>query len=268
MDKDDRREAMGGLAKGLRILLAFDADHASLTITEAAKIADTSPAAARRCLRTLEELGYLAAKDKRYVLRPKVLDLAAAFLNSLNVEALAGAHLAELAGATDDSASLAVLDGADIVYLARASARRFLRLEAHVGSRFPAYATSMGRVLLAALPIDRLDEYLATVELQRFTSHTVTDRRKLRKIIRQCQADGFSAIEDELDYGVVSLAVPVHGRGGHVVAALNSASHSRKIDKDKLTKERLALLRDVSAKISRELSLLPATAFSFDQFGR
>lgn len=253
---------MGGLAKGLGVILAFNAGHPSLTLSEVAEIAGLSPATARRCLLTLVELGFVGQQGRRFVLRPKVLDLARAYLDSLSVEDLTQGHLTDLATATGDSASLSVLDGTDIVYLARASARTLLRLEAHVGSRFPAYPTSMGRVLLAALPDDEVRARLAASDVRPLTRRTVTDRDALLDLVRRCRADGYAAVEDELDYGVVALAVPVLDGGGRVVAALNSSSHSRKIDKATLIDSRLALLRSCSDRITGELRRLPATALA------
>jgi IclR family pca regulon transcriptional regulator len=265
-DEEDRGDFIGGLAKGLRVLLAFDGDHPSLTLSEAAQLTGMSAASARRCLLTLQKLGYLTSHNRRFLLRPKVLDLSAAFLSSLNIEALTDRHLSELASETDDSAAMSVLDNTDIVYLARVSIRSMLRMEAHIGSRFPAFATSMGRVLLAALPDDKLELYLRDGEFRAFTNTTVTDRDELRRIILQCRKDDYAAIEDELAYGVVSLAVPVRDSKGRVIAALNSSSHLKKIDKKKLVRERLGLVRQASAQISEDLKRLPSTAISLAQF--
>ncbi len=139
-----RREVMGGLAKGLGVILAFTRDRATLTLSDIARITGMPAATARRCLITLEELGYITRRERQFVLRPKVLEFGAAYLESMNIEQLTKTHLEELARITGDSAALCVLDGAYTVYVARASVRTFIRLEAHVGSRFPAHATSTG----------------------------------------------------------------------------------------------------------------------------
>ncbi|WP_236025239.1 IclR family transcriptional regulator domain-containing protein [Arenibaculum pallidiluteum] len=263
--EEGRKEGMGGLAKGLQVILAFNAGHPNLTLSEVAEITGLAPATARRCLLTLQELGYVGVSGRRFFLRPRVLDLGSAFLESLNVEELTRAHLTELATATGDSASLSVLDGTEIVYLARASARTLVRLEAHVGSRFPAYATSMGRVLLAALPEERLRACLASSDLRPLTSRTVTDPEALAQIVARCRAEGYAAAEDELAYGVVALAVPVLDARGRVVAALNSSSHSKKIDLRTMVETRLALLREFSARISAELKRLPETPLALGE---
>ena len=142
---------MGGLAKGLAVIKAFSRDHSALTLSEIAAAARMPAATARRCLLTLEELGYVTRSGRAFLLRPKVLELGAAYLESMDIEHLTKTHLEELARVTGDSAALSVLDGNDIVYVARTSVRTLVRLEAHVGSRFPAHVTSMGRVLLAGV---------------------------------------------------------------------------------------------------------------------
>jgi IclR family pca regulon transcriptional regulator len=249
-----RREAMGGLAKGLAVIRAFTRECAALSLSEIAGITDMPAATTRRCLLTLEELGYVTRSGRDFLLRPKVLELGAAYLESMNIEQLTKTHLEELARKTGDSAALCVLDGAEIVYVARASIRTLMRLEAHVGSRFPAHATSTGRVLLSGLGPERLKQYFATASLEALTDRTVTDPAKLRQLIEDCQRTGYSAVEDELAYGVVALAVPVFDQNGRIVAALNSSSHSRRIAKNKLVRERFSMLQDISRQISSDLA--------------
>jgi IclR family pca regulon transcriptional regulator len=257
-----RREVMGGLAKGLDVIRAFTREHATLTLSEVAETAGLPAATARRCLHTLEDLGYVLRTGRSFVLRPKVLELGAAYLESMNIEALTRNHLEDLARRTGDSAALTVLDDTDIVYVARASVRTLLRLEAHVGSRLPAYATSMGRVLLAGLEPAHLTQYFARAKLTALTDRTVTDPARLRRLIDECRADGFSAVEDELAYGVVAVAVPVFDQAGTVVAALNSSGHSKRVSRAKLVRERLKMLQDVSRQISQELRGVPGLSLS------
>src|SRR5215470_1808952 len=154
-----RREAMGGLAKGIAVIGAFTREHAALSLSQIARAVQMPAATARRCLLTLEELGFVMRSGRLFLLRPKVLELGAAYLDSMNIETLTKTHLEDLASRTGDSAALSVLDGTDIVYVARASARTLMRLEAHVGARFPAHPTSMGRVLLAGLSPQGLARY-------------------------------------------------------------------------------------------------------------
>src|SRR6266403_1336207 len=211
-----RREAMGGLSKGLAVIRAFTREHAALTLSEIARGVAMPAATARRCLLTLEELGYVMRSGRGFLLRPKVLELGAAYLESMNIEQLTKTHLEELARNTGDSAALCVLDGTDIVYVARASVRTLIRLEAHVGSRFPAHATSTGRVLPAGLSAAGLETYFKTARLEALTDRTVVDPGRLRQLIDDCRRSGYAAVEDELAYGVVALGVPVfdHSRRG------------------------------------------------------
>jgi IclR family pca regulon transcriptional regulator len=253
---------MGGLAKGLEVIRAFTREHSGLTLSEIAAIARMPAATARRCLLTLEELGYVTRSGRAFLLRPKVLELGAAYLESMDIEHLTTTHLEELAQKTGDSAALCVLDGTDIVYVARASVRTLLRLEAHVGSRFPAHATSTGRVLLAGLSPERFERYLHTGKFAALTDRTVTDPARLRQIVEDCRRSGYSAVEDELAYGVVAVAVPVFDPNGRVVASLNSSSHSRRITKTRLVRERLAMLQRASREISAELARVPGLALS------
>jgi len=257
-----RREAMGGLAKGLRVIRAFSRDHAALSLSDIAAATGMPAATARRCLLTLEELGYVTRNGRQFVLRPKVLELGAAYLESMNIELVTKTHLEEMARSTGDSAALCVLDGSEIVYVARASIRTLLRLEAHVGSRFPAYATSTGRVLLAGLDAEHERSYFQSVKPKPLTSRTVTDPVKLRQLIQDCRRVGYSAVEDELAYGVVALAVPVFDRSARVVAALNTSSHSRRISKAKLVRERLSMLQQVSRQISATIASVPGLSLS------
>ena len=257
-----RREAMGGLAKGLSVIRAFGQDRPALSLSDIAAATQMPAATARRCLLTLEELGYVTRSGRQFVLRPKVLELGAAYLESINIELLTRTHLEELARNTGDSAALCVLDGTEIVYVARASIRTLMRLEAHVGSRFPAHATSTGRVLLAGSSAEHLHQYFGTAKLQALTDRTVTDPTKLRRLIEECRVSGYSAVEDELAYGVVALAVPVFDQSARVVAALNSSGHSRRISKAKLVRERFAMLQQVSREISADLAGVPGLSLS------
>ena len=244
------------------MIRAFARDHAALSLSEIARSAHIPAATARRCLLTLEELGYVTRSGREFLLRPKVLELGAAYLESMNIEQLTKNHLEELARNTSDSAALCVLDGTEIVYVARTSVRTLLRLEAHVGSRFPAHATSTGRVLLAGVSAERLKLYFDTAKFEALTERTVIEPVKLRSLIEDSRRNGYSVVEDELAYGVIALAVPVFDQRGRVVAALNSSSHSRRITRTKLVRDRLAMLQQVSRQISGDLATVPWLSLS------
>lgn len=253
---------MGGLAKGLAVLRAFSREAPALTLSQLAARTGLPPATARRCLHTFEEMGYVTRNGRQFLLRPKVLEIGAAYLESIDIDSLARNHLEEIAHASGDSAALSVLDGADIVYVARASARTLMRLEARIGTRFPAYATSMGRVLLAGLTPARLEEYFANNSFPALTDRTVTDPARLRRAIAEARRVGHALVEDELAYGVIALAVPVTDARGRTVAALNLSGHSRRTNRAALLRTHLPLLRDVAGRISRELDRVPGLAMS------
>jgi IclR family pca regulon transcriptional regulator len=257
-----RREQMGGLAKGLAVLRAFSRESPAMTLTQIARTTGLAAATARRCLHTFEELGYVMRNGRNFLLRPKVLELGAAYLESMDIETLTHKHLEEMARETGDSAALSVLDGTEIVYVARASVRTLVRLEAHVGSHFPAFATSMGRVLLAGLGPERLAWYFANARFTPMTDRTVVEPARLTKLIAECRRAGFAVVEDELAYGVIAAAVPVVDAAGRVVAALNSSSHSKKTTRTALLRARLPMLKEISTRISRELAHVPGLALS------
>lgn len=257
-----RREVMGGLAKGLEVLRTFSRTRPHMTLSEIAARAGLPAATARRCLNTLEELGYVTRRGRQFLLRPRVLEIGAVYLESMDIDALTRNHLEEVASETGDSAALSVLSGTQIIYVARASVRMQIRMEAHVGSHFPAHATSMGRVLLAGLSAESLAHYFSQAKLERLTDKTVTDRAELERLIAETRRNGYSVVEEELAMGVVALAVPVHDSTGRVVAALNSSSHSRQTTAAALIAGRLATLQRISKAISGELANIPGLSLS------
>ena len=253
---EPRKESMGGLAKGLEVLVAFGREAPELTLSEIAEMTGLPPATARRCLLTLQDLGYVGQNKRLFFLTPKVLELSAAFLEALDIERIVLPHLTALANETGDAAAFTVLQGRDILYLARASARMLMRLEAHVGSRFPAFCTANGRVLLAGRPDTQIDAYLDG-PLPALTELTVTDPARLKAEILAVRDQGYAVVEDELAYGVVSLSVPLVDATGKVVAALNSSGHSKRIDKAHMVAERLETVRRYGDAISTELRHVP-----------
>lgn len=209
------------LARGLDVVTAFDARHPRMTLSDVARRTGLTRATARRFLLTLEELGYVRTDGRLFELTPKVLQLGYSYLSSLSLPALAGPHLETLSARVEESTSASVLDGSDIVYVARVSTHRIMTVAIAVGTRFPAHATSMGRVLLAGLPPERLAEYLATARLERLTEHTTVDRAALEADLVRVRAQGWSVVDQELELGLRSVAAPVTDGSGRVVAAVN-----------------------------------------------
>ena len=204
------------------------------------------------------------------MLCPKVLDLAYCYLDSMNADEAPQPYLREMVQRTGDSSSVTVLEGNDIVYIANASVRRLLRLGAGVGSRFPAYPTAMGRVLLAHLPTQQVAAYFAAERFEKITQFTETDPEKLKKSLDKTRSDGYAVVEDELEVGLVSLAVPLRDSAGNVFAAMNCSSVARRTNSKEMLRTRLDLLREFAGQVSSALRRFPALAHSVasDQAGR
>jgi IclR family transcriptional regulator, pca regulon regulatory protein len=214
------------LERGLAVIRAFDADHRDLTLSEVARATGLTRAAARRFLLTLVELGYVYFDGSRFSLRPRVLELGFAYLSSLSLPEVAQPHMEELVAEINESSSISVLDDTDIVYVARVPTRRIMSITLAVGTRLPAYATSMGRVLLAALPDAELEERLARIEVRPLTKRTVKDRDALRRTLDVVRRQGYAVVDQELEEGLRSGAVPIRDASGAVVAALNVSVHA------------------------------------------
>lgn len=242
---------MTSLARGLAVLRQFE-QHQTLTASQAATHTGLSRAAARRCLHTLEQLGYVAAAEGgSWRLLPALLPLARAFLRTTLADA-AQPLLVELRDKLGESCSVGVLAGDDVIYIARAEARRIVGVALSVGSRLPAYCTSMGRVLLASLPDSELEAYLAKTSFARRTPYTLADPGLLGDAIRRCRADGFAVIDEELEVGLRSIAAPIRSRSGRVVAAINLGAPSSRISAETLRADILPALSRCAVAIGAQ----------------
>jgi IclR family pca regulon transcriptional regulator len=258
-----RREVMGGLAKGLEVLRTFSRTRPHMTLSEIAARAGLPAATARRCLNTLEELGYVARNGRQFMLRPPVLEIGAVYIESMDIPTITRTKLEELALASKGSAAMAVLSGTGIVFVARASTRTLaLKWEAHIGTRMAAHATAMGKVLLAGLTADRLAAYFDIAKLERFTERTVTDRATLQQQIETARRDGYSAVEEEVSPGVSSIAVPVHDGTGRVVASICTTVHAHEATAAQLVDRHLLTLREAGMAISAEVARVPGLSLS------
>ena len=242
------------LERGLSVITAFGPDTSALTLSDVARTTDLTRAAARRFLLTLVDLGYVRHDGKLFALTPKVLGLGYAFLSSLSLPGVAEPHLEQLSRELHESSSLSVLDGPDIVYVARVPTSRIMTVTVNVGTRFPAYATSMGRVLLAGLDDAALEDYLAHLDVERFTVHTAADADALRRRIEEARRQGFALVDQELEHGLRSIAAPVRDRHGSVVAAVNVSSHISRVTRDKAKRQFLPPLLHAVADIESDLS--------------
>jgi IclR family pca regulon transcriptional regulator len=248
-----RQEAMAGLAKGLAIIEAFDAAHPRLTLADAARLAGLTRATARRCLLTLAELGYVSHDGKYFRPAPRLLHLGFAYLGADPLPQLAQPILAGIRDKLGESISLAILDGDDVLFVARAVASRIVSTGVSLGARLPAHCLATGRVLLAALPPDVLDAYVARARFERRTPRSLADRRSLARAIERARADGFALNDEELEVGFRSLAVPVRSSSGATVAAMSVGALSARRSLEVMTEEFLPLLRDGAATLGRAL---------------
>lgn len=244
------------LARGLSVIRAFDAEHPRRTLSEVARQTDLTRATARRFLLTLVELGYVRTDGAVFALTPRVLELGFSFLSALTLPEIASPHLEALSAQVKESTSLTILDGPDVVYVARVAVSRIMTVSITIGTRFPAYATSMGRVLLAGLPETELDAYLREVRLEGLTAKTITTPADLRAELERVRADGFAIVDEELEVGLRSLAAPVRGAAGEVVAAVNISTqagrYSPKEVRSQLVPAALAAAEAVSADLRRQ----------------
>jgi IclR family transcriptional regulator, pca regulon regulatory protein len=241
------------LERGLAVIRAFDAEHRDLGLSDVARITGLSRAAARRFLLTLVTLGYVHHVDGRFSLRPRVLELGYAYLSGLSLPEVAQPHMETLVAAVNESSSVSVLDDTEIVYVARVPTRRIMSITLAVGTRLPAFATSMGRVLLAELPEGELEERLARIDFRRRTPYTVADAAGLRRILDRVREEGYAAVDQELEEGLRSLAVPIRGPAGAAIAALNVSVHATRGTMAGLRRDVLPLARRAAQATEEDL---------------
>lgn len=254
---------MQSLARGLAVIRAFDASHPQLTLSDVARATELTRAAARRFLLTLVDLGYVRTDGRLFMLTPRVLELGYAYLSSLSLTEVAEPHLERLVAEVGESSSVSLLDGDDIVYVARVATSRIMNATINVGTRFPAYATSMGRVLLAGLPEDELRAYLARADLRRLTSHTVATAGQLRSELARARRQGWALVDQELEEGLRAVAAPIRNRAGQVVAAVNVSAHGARTSLESMRRNLLPPLLATAARISTDLGAASCRRESF-----
>ncbi|GAA1808805.1 IclR family transcriptional regulator C-terminal domain-containing protein [Luedemannella flava] len=252
-------EFVQSLDRGLAVIRAFDAEHPELTLAEVARATGLNRASARRFLHTLVELGYVHFDGRLFSLRPKILELGYAYLSSLSLPEVAMPHLERLVERVHESSSVCVLDGDEVVYIARVPTRRIMRIAIAVGTRFPAFATSMGRVLLAGQSDDWLDGYLATAKLSAITPNTIADAKRLRAELLSIRRSGYALVDQELEEGLISLAAPIRDGDGRVIAAVNLSTHASRGSAEQMREQFLEPLRETAAAIEEDLRATGAT---------
>ena len=255
-DQDQPTGFVQSLERGLAVLLAFDREHPALTVADAAKRTGLTRATARRLLHTLRTLGFVSSDGKLFELTPRVLDLGHAYVSSLQLPDIAQPFMEELSERVHESVSAAVLDGDDVVYVARVPTKRIMTISLAIGSRLPAAWTSLGRVLLAGLGDAQLDAFLARAAQRRApTEHAVHDVDGLARTIALARQQGYALLDQELEAGLRSVAAPLHDRRGRVVAALNVGTHAGRVTESQLREqilpELLATARAIDVQLAR-----------------
>ncbi len=247
-----RTDYVQSLERGLAVIRCFDANRPEMRLSEVAARTGLTRAAARRFLLTLAELGYVRKEGDLFSLRPRVLDLGYAYLSGLSFTEVAQPYLETLVHDLNESSSISVLDDTDIVYVVRVPTRRIMSITLAVGTRLPAYATSMGRVLLAQLPPATQRERIARIQLRRLTSHTITSKKALRQELARVADQGYALVDQELEEGLRSAAVPLRDAGGNF-AALNVSVHASRADMNELREHYLPAVMKAAEAIEAGL---------------
>jgi IclR family pca regulon transcriptional regulator len=241
--------------RGLAVIRAFDADHPALTLSEVARATDLTRAAARRFLLTLADLGYVHTDGRLFRLTPRVLELGYSYLAGLTLPQIAEPYLEQLVSQVRESSSLCVLDGDDVVYVARVPTSRIMTASITVGTRFPAHLTSVGRVILAALPDAEIEDRLARADLRPHTARTLTSEDALRAELRRVRRQGYALVDQELEDGLRSVAAPVRDRDGAVLAGVNIAVHAGRNSVESVRRDLLPHLLATVARIDADLRI-------------
>mgnify|MGYP003859127149 FL=1 len=245
-------ETVQSLVKGLTVIKAFNQQRPAMTLSEVANVTGFTRAATRRFLLTLVSEGYAKQEGKIFSLTAKVLDLGFAYLSTLDIWHNAKPLMTALVEQLNESCSAAVLDGFDVVYVARvATTKRIMSVTLNVGSRLPAIATSMGRVLLADMSLPALDNFIDTCLIEQYTEHTITDKSALMSKIAKVKQQGYSLVEQELEIGLTSISVPVHNGAGEVIAALNVSTHMSQTAKQQIFEVILPVLQQCARQVER-----------------
>jgi IclR family pca regulon transcriptional regulator len=255
------REFVQGVERGFAVIKAFSGHHPALTITDVAERTALPRAVARRYLLTLEALGCVVRNGSAFQLTPRVLDLGFTYLASIDVPNVAQPIMEKVVEKLHESCSVSVLDGHECVYVARVAAKRIMSINLVVGSRLPAHATSMGKVLLAHLSPQELDAYFYTATLQRLTKRTICDETTLRRVLKDVRERGWAFADQESEDGVRTVAAPLYDRWGKLRAAINVSGHAARVSMKELRRAYLPVLLDAATQISRGLgAITPAVS--------
>lgn len=259
MPKSRSNDFIQSLERGLAVMNSFSRERRAQTLSEVAQMTGLTRATARRVLLTLAELGYVHQNSRSFSLTPKVLDLGYSYLSSFQIVELAQYPMERLVEEVRESSSMSVLDDSEIVYVARVPTKRIMTISLALGSRLPAYPTSMGRVLLAGLADQEIDDYLEKTQFEQLTPHTITDPVELRKVIEVVRSEGYALVDQELEEGVRSIAAPITNGRGKVVAAMNISGHASRVTLETMLEDFRPRLLSTARTISESAGSLPWT---------
>jgi len=256
------RDFVTSLARGLEVIRSFNAENPEMTLSEIAANTDLSAATVRRSLITLEKLGYVQRRQKRFLLTAKVLTLGASYLDSMNIKEIAQSYLLELVEASSAAASLTVLDGLEVVYIAHIPSKQRIRHGRSVGSRLPAYATSTGLVLLTYASERKREELYEAMPLRPYTSRTPVEIKELQERFKYIEQHGYTVACDTIEYGAIALAVPIKDIKGNVIAAINYATTTTIFSEEQIVEQHLLSVQECANKIGAMLGRYPALVHS------
>jgi IclR family transcriptional regulator, pca regulon regulatory protein len=249
------RDYVQSLSRGLTVLQAFNAERPAMTLADMSRATGLTRATARRLLLTLVSLGYVGTDGRTFELTPRVLDLGFAYVSSLQLPDIAQPFMEALSNRVHESVSASVLDGSEIVYVARVNTQRIMRISLAIGSRLPAAWTSMGRVLLAGLSDGQLDDFLDNLVITELTSQSITDVEALRSELLMVRSEGYALVDQELEEGIRSVAAPLRDRRGRALAAINVGTHAARVTLKELRgvilPDLLATARSIESQLAK-----------------
>lgn len=257
----DSGDYIQSLDRGLQVIQAFSQEYQALTISDVSKLTGLSKPTARRILLTLEHLGFAESNNSVFSLTARTLSLGYAYLSSNNSWSIAHPFMRDFVNQTGESCSISILDRTDIIYVARVSTKRIMSINLDVGSRLPAYATSMGHVLLAYLPKDKLENYLESISFEKFTDKTIVDKEQLLSKLEEVKEKEWGGVDQQLEVGLRSIAVPLRDGNGKVFAAFNCSVHAGRVSKEALQNEFLPLLQKTGEKISQAMAITNSSRY-------
>ncbi len=249
------KDFITSLARGLKVIQSFDKEHRKISLSQVAARAELNRATARRFLFTLKALGYVNSDGKLFWLSPKVLELGYSYLISQPITDIVQSFVDQVSSQVGESCSVSILDGTEVVYISRRMTKHIMSISLNVGTRLPAVATSMGRVLLADKSIEELNVILEKVQFQKFTKHTLTDEQALKDELLKVRDQGYAIVSEELELGLRSIAVPIYNKYDQIVASINVGTQVARISEQELTKRILPCLQNAVTEIRKVLSV-------------